>query len=60
MEPPIRISRELLIQTLAYRLQEKPSGGLKNSARRELSRLADEFQSKGSISIRVPAARDMI
>lgn len=40
---------------LAYRLQEKAFGGLKKSNRRELSRLAAEFQSTGSIAMAATA-----
>ena len=36
-EPPRRISRDLLIRALAYRIQEKALGGLKPSTRRLLS-----------------------
>ena len=53
--PPIRISRELMIRALSYRLQEKAFGGLQRSIRRELIRLAAEFQSTGSISIAATA-----
>jgi hypothetical protein len=54
-DPPIWISRTLLIQTLAYRMQEKAFGELKKSIRRELIRLATEFQSTGLISSAVTA-----
>jgi DUF2924 family protein len=39
-EPPRRISRELLIRAVAYRIQEQALGGLKPSTRRLLARLA--------------------
>jgi hypothetical protein len=41
-EPPHRISRELLIRTVAYRIQEQARGGLKPSTRRFLVRLASD------------------
>ncbi len=40
-----------MVLALAYRLQEKAFGGLRKSIRRELIRLAAEFQSTGSISV---------
>jgi hypothetical protein len=39
-EPPLRVSRELLIRAVAYRIQEKALGGLKESTRRLPLRLA--------------------
>ena len=39
-EPPRRISRDLLVRALAYRIQEKALGGLKPSTRRLLARVA--------------------
>ncbi len=39
-EPPHRVSRELLIRAVAYRIQEQALGGLKPSTRRLLERLA--------------------
>jgi hypothetical protein len=41
-EPPHRISRELLIRAVAYRIQEQARGGLKPSTRRLLVRLGSE------------------
>jgi len=39
---PVRIGRALLLQALAYRLQEKVLGGLKSSTRRLLARAAQD------------------
>ena len=39
-EPPRRISRDLLVRALAYRIQEKALGGLKPSTRRLLAKVA--------------------
>jgi hypothetical protein len=39
-EPPLRVSRELLIRAVAYRIREQALGGLKPSTRRLLERLA--------------------
>jgi hypothetical protein len=41
-EPPHRISRELLMRAVAYRIQEQVFGGLKPSTRRLLERLAGD------------------
>src|ERR1700722_5510731 len=41
-EPPHRISRELLIRAIAYRIQEQARGGLKPSTRRFLVRLGSD------------------
>ena len=41
-EPPHRISRELLIRAVAYRIQEQARGGLKPSTRRLLVRLGND------------------
>jgi len=45
-EPPPRISRELLIRAIAYRLQEKMFGGLAPATRRRLERVADDLSSR--------------
>ena len=41
-EAPVRIGQILLLQAVAYRLQEKALGGLKHSARRLLERTAED------------------
>jgi hypothetical protein len=41
-DPPLRMRRALLIQALAYRLQEKALGGLKPATRRLLASVADD------------------
>jgi Protein of unknown function (DUF2924) len=48
-EPP-RISRDLLIQGIGYRLQEIQQGGLGKSARRKLKTLAKMFRSTGRVA----------
>jgi Protein of unknown function (DUF2924) len=40
--PPLRMRRALLIQALAYRMQEKALGGLKPATRRLLASVADD------------------
>jgi hypothetical protein len=44
-EPPLRISRKLLIRAVAYRIQEQVCGGLKPSTRRLLIRIANDARS---------------
>ena len=41
-DPPSRMRRPLLIQALAYRMQEKAQGGLKPATRRLLTSIADD------------------
>jgi len=41
-EPPSRVSRSLLLQAIAYRLQENALGGLRLSTRRLLQRVATD------------------
>jgi hypothetical protein len=48
-EPP-RISRDLLIRGIGYRLQETQHGGLGKSTRRKLKTLAKMFQSTGRVA----------
>ena len=45
-EPPRHISRQLLVQAVAHRLQVKALGGINFSTRRALEKIADERQSK--------------
>jgi Protein of unknown function (DUF2924) len=47
-QPP-RLSRDLLIRTVAYRLQELVHGGLSKATRRKLLTLTKEMESNGSI-----------
>lgn len=46
-----RISRELLIRAVAYRMQEEPGGGLSKSCRRQLARLAATLGEGGSVEV---------
>ena len=48
-EPLARISRELLVRAVAYRLQEQREGGLSGKEQRLLDRMADEL-TRGRIS----------
>jgi hypothetical protein len=49
MAPAPRISRDVLIRGVAFRLQEKVHGGLGKSCWRQLQRLVKELRDKGSI-----------
>ena len=48
--PAPRVSRDILIRGVAWRLQEEAYGGLSKSARRRLSDLATELGNHGTIS----------
>ena len=50
-EPPRRISRDLLVRALAYRIQEKALGGLKPSTRRLLAKVAADVSARRSIQV---------
>ena len=50
-EPPRRISRDLLIRALAYRIQEKALGGLKPSTRRLLTRVTADASARRPIQV---------
>jgi hypothetical protein len=47
-EPPRRISRDLLVRALAYRIQEQMLGGLKPSTRRLLAKVAADASERRS------------
>lgn len=55
--PINRMSRELLIRGIAYRLQEEAEGGLAKKRLRQLDRLEKEFASSGKV--RIDSARDL-
>jgi hypothetical protein len=48
IEPPPRISEDLLRRAIAYRLQERVLGGLKVSTRRLLHRIAEDTRHSGT------------
>jgi hypothetical protein len=50
-DPPPRMRRALLIQALAYRLQEKALGGLKPATRRSLGSAADDATSRRTLHV---------
>jgi DUF2924 family protein len=49
-QPP-RLSRDLLIRTIAYRMQELVYGGLSKATQRKLDALTKELRGKGSIAV---------
>ena len=49
-QPP-RLSRDLLIRTIAYRMQELAYGGLSKATQRKLDALTKELKGKGSIAV---------
>jgi hypothetical protein len=50
-EPPRRISRDLLIRALAYRIKEKALGGLKPTTRRLLAKVAADASARRPIEV---------
>ena len=47
-EPPRRLSRDLILRAIAYRLQERAHGGLGLATERRLNALAEELKTKGA------------
>src|SRR5215471_18720655 len=47
-----RLSRELLMHAVAYRIQELASGGLRPELQRQLHQIASELQQTGRVTIR--------
>src|SRR2546423_13064267 len=66
MPPPMRLSRDLLIRGITYKLQERAYGGLSLATARELEHASADPQSRGAakpappISLRpgTPLARE--
>ena len=51
VEPPPRLSRDLLIRGIAYKIQERARGGLTQSTKRKLRTLVGNLDAEGSVSI---------
>jgi hypothetical protein len=49
-QPP-RLSRDLLIRSIAYRMQEVAHGGLSKATQRTLATLSKEFEANGNVSV---------
>src|SRR5205807_8143061 len=47
-EPPRRLSRDLILRAIAYRIQEQTHGGLGLATKRRLNALAEELEAKGA------------
>ena len=47
-EPPRRLSRDLILRAIAYRIQEQTHGGLGLATKRRLKALAEELEAKGA------------
>src|SRR4051812_35321049 len=54
--PPHRISRDLLVRVLAYKIQEAAEGGLSAATRRRLAKLVADYR-RNPDDARVRAAR---
>jgi hypothetical protein len=55
--PPMRLSRDLLLRGITYKLQERPLGGLSQSILRKLERLnLDSIPAQASSDISSPDA----
>jgi hypothetical protein len=48
---PLRLSRDLLIRTIAYRMQELAYGGLRKATQRKLAALTRELMVKGTVVV---------
>src|SRR5205085_7984319 len=48
---PLRLSRELLMRAVAYRIQELASGGLRPELQRQLHRIALELRQTGRVTM---------
>jgi hypothetical protein len=46
--PPRRLSRDLILRAIAYRIQERMQGGLGLATRRRLNALVEELKTKGA------------
>jgi hypothetical protein len=49
-DPP-RLSRDIMIRAIAYRLQEVAHGGLSKATSRRLATMATAFESSGTIGV---------
>jgi hypothetical protein len=50
-DQPPRLSRDLLIRTIAYRMQQLVYGGLSKATQRKLDALTKELKTEGSIAV---------
>jgi Protein of unknown function (DUF2924) len=54
MPPPMRLSRDLLIRGISYKLQERAYGGLSPATARKLEQAAADPQSRGAAKPALP------
>ena len=47
--PPPRLSRDLLIRAIAYKMQERIHGGLRQATKRRLASLAHKLEAEGDV-----------
>jgi len=59
-EPPRRISRDLLVRAVAYRIQEKALGGLKPATRRLLAKVTAAASAHRPMRVAPPLGRAAI
>ncbi len=57
-QPP-RLSRDLLIRSIAYRMQELAHGGLSKATQRTLATMTKELEANGSVTDRTRPARQV-
>jgi hypothetical protein len=50
MPPPMRLSRDLLIRGITYKLQERAYGGLSTATARKLAQAAADKLSRGAVT----------
>ena len=55
-EPPVRISRDMMIRAVAYKIQERAYGGLKGPIKRKLKAAMEEYK-KGETAKSSPATK---
>jgi Protein of unknown function (DUF2924) len=56
-KPPPLLSRDLMIRSLAYTLQQRVHGGLSRAVKRKLTTLAGALQQKNGNAMAVPSLR---
>ena len=57
MPPPMRLSRDLLVRGITYKLQERAYGGLSTATARKLEQAGADSLSRGSVT---PRAADLL
>src|SRR5580704_17126192 len=60
MPPPMRLSRDLLVRGITYKLQERAYGGLSTATARKLEQAGADSLSRGSVTPRRGRARGFL